>query len=637
MVGIDPSWADLGVLRPREFHRGENIVPTTFTKYFEKNPLDPQYKKGDPRAWQEMGMRGYSGTEYYMILDGDPTTAYTFFLTGGDPVWGFWTLDFGTPIPAYQFVFYPRQEGLDYLGSPSKENFMKGYKVSGGLGVGFPVYDVEGWPGGVGGVPHLEHILGYNAENDSSIVTIKFPTQFIRLFRLQNIADLPFEIAEIEIYADGFAAEATYTSKVIDLDRVLLLGTLGWAGSTWRRTEDGSLVPAPNAEVSVAVETRSGRDDTPLVYHKTTNRRGKEEEITEEEYYHSGLSPPPTTTAYGLEPNQQGSITYDTENWSFWSLPHSRSGEKITSPSPRRYFQFRITLRTSRVDELARVDSLWFETSPPLVDEVVGEIAVLGDPTPSGEVARVAGGQRTTFTYDVKATLSRGQKGFDGVEITVPSQATFKDLLMGDPLVPLPQDEYEVDTLDPSRLIVLFPSHRVVDGTPLRVVFDTAVLVLGTPFAGAVFDSKGLDLPQPIKPGNAHDEVSTNKLYVLVTETSLEGGILSSVEVTPTATTPNGDGVNDEVGISYTLLQLTEEASIEISIYDLSGLRVRLVYAGKEMNGKYDQSSGPYRRKVWDGRDDEGDLVAPGLYVYRLSVRADEGIYTKAGTIAVMY
>jgi hypothetical protein len=271
------------------------------------------------------------------------------------------------------------------------------------------------------------------------------------------------------------------------------------------------------------------------------------------------------------------------------------------------------------------------------VDEVVGEIAVLEEPTPSGEVARVVGGQRTTFTYDVKATLSHGQKGFDGVEITVPSQATFKELLIGDPLVPLPQEEYEVESSDPSRLVVLFPSHRIVDGTPLRVVFDTAVLILGTHFAGCVFDSEGLDLTQPIKPGNANDEVSTNQLHVLVTETSLEGGILSSVEVAPAVVTPNGDGVNDEVRISYTLLQLTEEASVKISIYDLSGLRVRLIYAGEEINGKYDQPSGPYSRKVWDGRDDDGDLVSPGLYLYRVSVHADEGNYEKAGTIAVMY
>jgi flagellar hook assembly protein FlgD len=95
--------------------------------------------------------------------------------------------------------------------------------------------------------------------------------------------------------------------------------------------------------------------------------------------------------------------------------------------------------------------------------------------------------------------------------------------------------------------------------------------------------------------------------------------------------------VNDEARISYTLLQLTGEAPVEITIYDLSGHRVRKVYSANEMNGKYDQPSGSYKYKTWDGRDEDGDLVPPGVYLYKISVDTDTGSHSEMGRLAVVY
>jgi len=270
------------------------------------------------------------------------------------------------------------------------------------------------------------------------------------------------------------------------------------------------------------------------------------------------------------------------------------------------------------------------------VDEVVGEVGVLGDPTPLDDVAHVAGGERTTFTYDLRAMVSRGQKGFDGVEIAMPSQATFGDLLMGDPLVALPRDAYEVES-SADRLVVRFPSHRIVDGTLVRVVFDTSVLVFGTRFLGKVFDTEGAHLPQPIQSGNANAEVSTDKLWVWVTEESLREGLLTMVAVFPEGITPNGDGVNDVAQISYTLLRLTGKALVEVSIRDLLGRQVREVYSGRETNGRYDQPDGSYGYKVWDGRDGDGALVPPGIYLYMVSVKTDAETSWEVGKIVVVY
>ncbi len=170
----------------------------------------------------------------------------------------------------------------------------------------------------------------------------------------------------------------------------------------------------------------------------------------------------------------------------------------------------------------------------------------------------------------------------------------------------------------------------------MQVRFDAAVLVFGTRFGGEVYDLESKELPQLVEDGNANDEVSTDKLRVFVSEGSL-GRYLGSVEVDPEVLTPNGDGINDEVRISYTLLQLTGEAPVDISIYDVLGRRVRGVYRGKERNGRYAQSGGVYAYKVWDGRDGDGHLVPPGIYVYKITVEADAGSSERAGALTVVY
>ena len=41
--------------------------------------------------------------------------------------------------------------------------------------------------------------------------------------------------------------------------------------------------------------------------------------------------------------------------------------------------------------------------------------------------------------------------------------------------------------------------------------------------------------------------------------------------------------------------------------------------------------------RVWDGRDESGRLVPPGLYLYRVSVEADHQAVEQAGLLHVVY
>jgi hypothetical protein len=86
---------------------------------------------------------------------------------------------------------------------------------------------------------------------------------------------------------------------------------------------------------------------------------------------------------------------------------------------------------------------------------------------------------------------------------------------------------------------------------------------------------------------------------------------------------PNRDGVNDEAVIDFALAKV-ENADPEVAMYDLSGRRVRVVM---------DTAEG-YR---WDGRDDRGQLLPPGVYICQIKLAADVGEETAHRIVNLAY
>ena len=164
------------------------------------------------------------------------------------------------------------------------------------------------------------------------------------------------------------------------------------------------------------------------------------------------------------------------------------------------------------------------------------------------------------------------------------------------------------------------------DQTLLEVDFAARVFSYGTTFSGAVSDADRDEVPQSVIPGDAMSELLSEALDV---RTPLKGSLLSAAQVVPNPFSPNGDGVNDQVQFSYTLLRLTELVPLETEIYTLAGNRVRTLGSGEGGSALY--------QTAWDGRDDEGELVAPGLYIYRVAVEAGSGREERLGPIAVVY
>ena len=219
----------------------------------------------------------------------------------------------------------------------------------------------------------------------------------------------------------------------------------------------------------------------------------------------------------------------------------------------------------------------------------------------------------TDFTYDVLAQFDgASQPGFDTIRIRTGSHPQFKRLEMGQPLQALePAEVIEGE----NELVVRLPQSVTRSrNEPVRLVFGTEVFIFANTFAGEVLDTSGESLPQQIEAGNATDEVSTNSLRVLGGEQEAETPI-ENLAFSSKVLTPNGDGANDVLAISYTLFRLPGPVPVALNIYDLRGIRIRTLDAGM-------QGAGP-QTVQWDGRDASGELLVPGLYVMEIALKAE--------------
>ena len=162
----------------------------------------------------------------------------------------------------------------------------------------------------------------------------------------------------------------------------------------------------------------------------------------------------------------------------------------------------------------------------------------------------------------------------------------------------------------------------------IEVDFRSAIFEFGTVFGGRVADGdRPYEVHQAVTPGDADPLVDGNRLSVALTEVGQKA--IHAVRFGSSVLTPNGDGVNDELEIEYDLLNLHGQVPVGIDLFDLSGRRVVEVYRGVADSGRFFAD--------WDGRDESGELLPPGLYLLRLEVETDEGIDTRNQIISLAY
>ncbi|MCI0692960.1 gliding motility-associated C-terminal domain-containing protein [candidate division KSB1 bacterium] len=106
---------------------------------------------------------------------------------------------------------------------------------------------------------------------------------------------------------------------------------------------------------------------------------------------------------------------------------------------------------------------------------------------------------------------------------------------------------------------------------------------------------------------------NSQKLVVQISQTALSNRLIAR----PNPFTPNNDGYNDQIEFDYSGLALQNPS---LQIFDANGIPV------------WSSHNGSGGRFIWNGRDDRGREVLPGVYLY--SVR-DQGNNVASGYVVV--
>ena len=445
-------------------------------------------------------------------------------------------------------------------------------------------------------VGHLEFdVLFEDFENTRSEFDLKVdrPVQAVVFAAPLDL----WEIAEFEIFGGGYVPEAGYVSGIMDLGGRASLEALSWGGDA-----------SPDA--SVRISARSGGDEDPNQYWRNTfkgDRRSRfdadGEELTRSSYRR-------------LEGGEAGGITPDTENWDFWTAPSdlASGGLDLSATRPHRFAQFAVEF-SSTGNAGSSLGHIQFEiTQPPIASLLIAEI--VPPETLLGEV--------TSFTYTLFAVVSEEDSGFDSVQIHTPASPSVDGVRIGERT--LGNDEYEVEPWNGRYTVVRLPFIDVqLSGEPIEIDFRAEVFQASTLFSGRVFDStRPGEVRHRIAPGDV--DPRTDGRGLTVRARNLRQRPIQKLAVS--AITPDGDGVNETLEVSYELVNLGGNVPVVLDVLDLTGRQVANLETAAWGSGRFSAS--------WDGRTG-GELLPPGLYLLRLAVAADSGTDTALALFPLIY
>ena len=441
----------------------------------------------------------------------------------------------------------------------------------------------------------FENRVHSNLEQDEPVIDVEIPLQFVRFIKVISTTTQEFKIAEAEIFGDGFAPSGQFESEVIALPNPANFGRI-------------ELLTRADSLAGVVLQTRTGITPDPLIYYYKT------EVLQGEERSQLPLTPvgaPEAREAWeDLRIVDRGRTEDNVQDWSAWSAPYDDFSGLFVSPGNRQYLQFRLIFASEDVRGTAVVESFSIEFSEPaLARSLVGEI----------NPGSVALGQVHTFDYFILPEIGPDNLGFDRIEVETPFLPRVTAVTVDGGDVDFEKRE-EADHFN-----ILLTGERIASGQLLRITFDALTTVYGTTFFGKVFDTESAELGQDVTPGDAAAAFASDRLSV---EGELADRLVSNLRVS-SVFTPNGDGINDQGEVIFVLLRALIPIPVELTVHDLSGRTVRRLQDEEMINGEHPVS--------WDGQDDQGAKVAPGVYVLRLTVDTDTGSQHETRVIGVAY
>ena len=614
-----------GAIQPTYFTLDETVFSHIDNWAFWRDPSDRvfDYLDGEtPRMWKwNHGVPDPSENGSWLI-DGDPVT---YNPPKADRIEKeTFTMDLGVLVPAVAFGFIPPSEGFRSDGTPLQTDFVPAFQVTASVAPEPPVLE--------GNVNPLSTVIADVNSNFEPQVRIDFTRQYLRFFRYRRTLSLLDEdaqaksgnvaialigsISEFQLFAQGVPQQAIYKTQITHLGEPVNFGRLFWRATKFRMV-NGTAVETPDAAAQIKVEVRTGLDDDPAVYHEYMDTGL--ERVVARDHYENALRTRfvRITAASDLserqpKPGVRASIGYDSEHWTFWSAPFVESGQPLNLRNGT-YLQLRVAMESDSFDDFVRLDSLWIETAPLLAATVRGEVAALDDPQPVSGITQVPLGQAIEFVYDLQADFAAvDAPGFDLLRLRTGHQTELKSLQLG----PGRRETAPAAVAqEPEGLLIHLPERITrANNPPIRLVFTTEIFEFATTFQSEVLDSQRDVLPQPVVGADVGEALSTNSLRVLGT-TERETAFIQNLTFSSPVFSPNGDSIHDELRVAYSLFRLPEAVPVVLAVYRLDGRRVASIEAGL-------QNAGPQSLR-WDGLDETGQLLPPGLYLTTLNLRSE--------------
>lgn len=440
------------------------------------------------------------------------------------------------------------------------------------------------------------------APNDQTIVVWPRPNEItdekeMRYVRIRTLEERPWEIAEIEITANGFMPSGTFESRALEVRN---------AAPVWGRILVNGQDPS---NLPVIVQTRTGPDPEPLHYYAFWPNDGQLQRV-DRVFWESFDTLPEAP----FQPDPGPRLPNP-----FWSAWETVDLGAIVSP-PQRFIQLRVQI----LEPGTKIENIACEfTSRPLAQELKAEIAPVA----------AAPGAETNFGLSLSARRiedlpGEGESGFRFLEVLTPAEIVAVDSV-------LIQDRpsfFDAEILPDRGFALRFLERIAPAASFVQVFFRGRVFVDGTSFRVRALDRRSTgetaeDIYQFARAGDVDPRTPGGSLSVRLDDRGHP--LIDGLNPRTAVFTPNGDRINDYFELNYNLLKLTRDAAIFFEIYDLAGRRVRQGYVGADDSGSF--------LRLWDGRDSDGIRAPPGTYIYQVEVEADAGIRARQGIVNLAY
>lgn len=297
--------------------------------------------------------------------------------------------------------------------------------------------------------------------------------------------------------------------------------------------------------------------------------------------------------------------------WSGWSQPYFSSGDRISSPSPRKYAALRATFLTEVPMAAASLRTVELNFATPVAKSIIGEVL------PSRLKTL---GARQELSYFVRSAFDGESLGFDEILIEAPEgiAMTFERAevnVTGEPAVRYVTGSagFEVVRNDADSLWLRLPAPvKTTRGSALvEVRYETTVFGYNTFFTGSLGHSGFDGSWQRVDDGDANGFEDSETTVVLALE---QGTLLGDLEMDGSFT-PNGDGINDVMEVGFSLLRLGSPVPVRVEVYDLRGRLAARLSGEARTAGRHSLT--------WNGRCASGGIVPPGIYMLRIRIVPD--------------